>query len=109
MLNRELIQILKDNNDDGLFDAFILAVQDKELDLIKALQDWLNQVGSKTFNLRTIDNLLEDMMVLLEALDWVFDNPQYKTYFKESSFKKDKNLLAESRKHSVKEYKRIFQ
>jgi hypothetical protein len=108
MRNRELVQILKDNNEDGFFDIFIIAVQDKELDLVKALQDWLNQVGSKKFNIRTIDALLEDMIVLLEALDWIFDNPQYKTYFKENFSINRRKLLAEIKNHPIKIYKRVF-
>lgn len=108
MLNRELIEILKANNEQGIFDAFILATQDRELDLVKALQDWLNQVGSKTMGLMTLDALLEDMYILLDALDWVFENPQYKFYFQEAVNRVKRSTLT-SLTESNKVYKPSFQ
>ena len=108
MLNRELIEILKANNEQGIFDAFILATQDRELDLVKALQDWLNQEGSKKLGIMNLEQLLEDMYILLDALDWVFENPQYKFYFQESVNRVKRSNL-ESLTEKNLQYRRTFQ
>ena len=107
MLNRELVDILKTNNEQGIFDTFILAVQDRELDLMKALQDWVNQVGSKTMGITSVGQLTEDLFIMLDALDWVFESPQYKFYFEKGTKKKTPLKPLSESKYKV--YKRQFE